>query len=42
MASRGNQRLAIDTDHHVFLSEDEGRNWKAFPHHGRAAQSVLR
>jgi len=31
MASHGNRRLAIDTDNHLFLSEDEGRNWKAVP-----------
>jgi hypothetical protein len=31
MASHGNQRLAIDTDHHLFFSDDEGRNWKAVP-----------
>jgi hypothetical protein len=31
MASNGNQRLAIDTDHHLFFSDDEGRNWKAVP-----------
>jgi Carboxypeptidase regulatory-like domain/Putative zinc-finger len=31
MAARGSQRLAIDTDHHVFFSDDEGRNWKAVP-----------
>jgi hypothetical protein len=31
MASHGKQRLAIDTDHHLFLSNDEGRSWKAVP-----------
>jgi Carboxypeptidase regulatory-like domain/Putative zinc-finger len=31
MASRGNQRIAIDTDSHLFFSEDEGRRWKAVP-----------
>jgi hypothetical protein len=31
MASHGNQRIAIDTDNHLFLSKDEGRNWKAVP-----------
>jgi Carboxypeptidase regulatory-like domain/Putative zinc-finger len=31
MASHGKQRLAIDTDHHLFLSKDEGRSWKAVP-----------
>ena len=31
MASRGNQRIAIDSDSHLFFSEDEGRHWKAVP-----------
>jgi hypothetical protein len=31
MASHGKQRLAIDTDHHLFLSNDEARSWKAVP-----------
>jgi hypothetical protein len=31
MASRANQRLAIDTDNHLFFSNDEGRNWQAVP-----------
>jgi hypothetical protein len=30
-ASRGNQRIAIDTDSHLFFSDDEGRSWKAVP-----------
>jgi Carboxypeptidase regulatory-like domain/Putative zinc-finger len=43
MASRGNQRIAIDSDHHVFFSEDEGRNWKAFaaPWKGRPVSVAL-
>jgi hypothetical protein len=43
MASRGNQRLAIDTGHHVFFSEDEGKNWKSFaaPWKGRPINVVL-
>ena len=43
MASHGNQRLAIDTDHHLFLSDDEGRNWKAVPSpwKGRAVAVAL-
>jgi hypothetical protein len=43
MASRGNQRIAIDSDHHVFLSEDEGRNWKSFaaPWKGRPVTVAL-
>ena len=43
MAARGNQRLAIDTDHQVFLSEDAGRNWKAVasPWKGRAVGVAL-
>ena len=43
MASRGNQRIAIDSDHHVFFSEDEGRNWKAFaaPWKGRPVNVAL-
>jgi hypothetical protein len=42
-ASRGNQRLAIDTDHHVFFSDDDGRNWKTFPSpwKGRAVSVAL-
>jgi hypothetical protein len=31
MAARGNQRLAIDIDHHLFFSDDEGSSWKALP-----------
>jgi Carboxypeptidase regulatory-like domain/Putative zinc-finger len=31
MASRGNQRIAIDADSHLFFSEDEGKNWKTVP-----------
>jgi hypothetical protein len=44
MASRGNQRLAIDTDHQLFFSDDEGRNWKAVPSpwKGRAVGVTLR
>jgi Carboxypeptidase regulatory-like domain/Putative zinc-finger len=43
MASNGNQRLAIDTDHHLFFSDDEGRNWKAVlpPWKGRAVAVAL-
>ena len=43
MASRGNQRIAIDSDHHVFFSDDEGRNWKAIPSpwKGRAVRVAL-
>ena len=43
MASNGNQRLAIDTDHHLFFSDDEGRNWKAVPSpwKGRAVAVAL-
>jgi hypothetical protein len=43
MASHANQRLAIDTDHHLFLSDDEGRNWKAVssPWKGRAVTVAL-
>jgi hypothetical protein len=43
MASHGNQRLAIDTDHHLFLSDDEGANWKAVPSpwKGRAVAVAL-
>jgi hypothetical protein len=43
MASRDNQRLAIDTDHHVFFSDDEGRNWRAVPSawKGRALSVAL-
>jgi Carboxypeptidase regulatory-like domain/Putative zinc-finger len=43
MASQGNQRLAIDTDHHLFFSDDEGRNWKAVPSpwKGRAVAVAL-
>ncbi len=43
MASRGNQRLAIDSDHHVFFSDDEGRNWRAVPSawKGRALSVAL-
>jgi hypothetical protein len=31
MASHANQRLAIDTDNHLFFSRDGGRNWQAVP-----------
>jgi hypothetical protein len=43
MASRGNQRIAVDTDNHLFFSEDEGRNWKAVPSpwKGRAVAVAL-
>jgi hypothetical protein len=43
MASHGNQRLAIDTDHQLFFSDDEGRNWKAVPSpwKGRAVAVAL-
>jgi hypothetical protein len=43
MASRAHQRLAIDTDHHLFLSHDEGRNWQAIPSpwRGRAVSVAL-
>jgi hypothetical protein len=43
MASRANQRLAIDTDHQLFFSDDEGRNWKAVssPWKGRAVGVAL-
>jgi len=43
MASRANQRLAIDTDNHLFFSSDEGRNWKAIssPWKGRAVSVAL-
>ena len=43
MASRAHQRLAIDTDNHLFFSSDEGRNWKAIssPWKGRAVRVAL-
>ncbi len=43
MASRGNQRLAIDTGNHLFFSDDEGRTWKAIPSpwRGRAVSVAL-
>jgi hypothetical protein len=43
MASRANQRLAIDTDNHLFVSNDEGRNWKAVSSQwkGRAVRVAL-
>jgi Carboxypeptidase regulatory-like domain len=43
MASHGNQRVAIDTDHHLFFSDDEGRDWKAVPSRwkGRAVSVAL-
>jgi Carboxypeptidase regulatory-like domain len=43
MASRANQRLAIDTDNHLFFSYDEGRNWQAIPSlwKGRAVSVAL-
>jgi Carboxypeptidase regulatory-like domain/Putative zinc-finger len=43
MASRANQRLAIDTDNHLFFSDDDGRNWKTVPSQwkGRAVSVAL-
>jgi Carboxypeptidase regulatory-like domain/Putative zinc-finger len=43
MASHSHQRLAIDTDNHLFFSDDEGRNWKAVPSpwKGRAVAVAL-
>jgi hypothetical protein len=43
MASHANQRVAIDTDHHLFFSDDEGRDWKAVPSRwkGRAVSVAL-
>ena len=43
MASRANQGLAIDTDNHLFFSNDEGRNWQAIPSpwKGRAVSVAL-
>jgi len=43
MASHLNQRIAIDTENHVFFSDDEGRNWKAVasPWKGRAVAVAL-
>lgn len=43
MASRANQRLAIDTENRLFFSNDEGRNWKAVPSpwKGRAVTVAL-
>ena len=43
MASRSNQRLAIDTDNHLFFSNDEGKNWQAIPSpwKGRAVSVAL-
>jgi hypothetical protein len=43
MASRANQRLAIDTDNHLFFSQDEGRTWQAIPPpwKGRAVSIAL-
>jgi Carboxypeptidase regulatory-like domain len=43
MASRANQRLAIDTDNHLFFSNDEGRNWQGVPSpwKGRAVSVAL-
>jgi Carboxypeptidase regulatory-like domain len=31
MASQANERLAIDTENHLFFSNDAGRHWKAVP-----------
>jgi Carboxypeptidase regulatory-like domain/Putative zinc-finger len=43
MASHANQRVAIDSDHHLFFSDDEGRDWKAVPSRwkGRAVSVAL-
>jgi hypothetical protein len=43
MASRGNQRIAIDTESHLFFSDDEGRSWRAVPSlwKGRAVAVAL-
>jgi hypothetical protein len=43
MAARANERLAIDTDNHLFYSNDEGRNWKPVPSpwKGRAVRVAL-
>jgi carboxypeptidase family protein len=43
MASHANQRLAIDTDSHLFFSDDKGRDWKAVPPQwkGRAVSVAL-
>jgi hypothetical protein len=43
MAPRANQRLAIDTENHLFFSNDEGRSWKAIPSpwKGRAVTVAL-
>jgi hypothetical protein len=43
MASHASQRLAIDSDNHLFFSQDEGRNWKAVsaPWKGRPISVAL-
>jgi hypothetical protein len=43
MASHADQRLAIDTGNHLFLSDDEGRHWKTVPSpwKGRAVSVAL-
>jgi Carboxypeptidase regulatory-like domain/Putative zinc-finger len=43
MASHANQRLAIDTENHLFFSDDAGKNWKAVPSQwkGRAVGVAL-
>jgi hypothetical protein len=43
MASQASQRLAIDTENHLFFSDDAGRDWKAVPSQwqGRAVRVAL-
>jgi hypothetical protein len=43
MCSRASDRLAIDTQNHLFFSDDEGRSWKAVPSpwKGRAVAVAL-
>jgi hypothetical protein len=43
IASHANQRLAIDTENHLFFSDDAGKNWKAIPSQwkGRAVGVAL-
>src|ERR1700733_12619788 len=43
MAANANQRIAIDTENHLFFSDDEGKNWKAVPSQwkGRAVSVAL-
>jgi hypothetical protein len=43
MASQAGQRLAIDTENHLFLSDDAGRHWKTVPSQwqGRALRVAL-